>query len=91
LELKFEGKDQGDNHFVLETLKQSEEYLERKYSVRLRGYYLEKNADRVAAVLNIESEQGSGGNATLGLCSIPDIDNKDFAEALQGRIELSKG
>jgi chromosomal replication initiation ATPase DnaA len=47
----------GDSDFVLETLKQSEEYLERKYRIRSQGYDLEKIADWVAAVLDIESEQ----------------------------------
>jgi REP element-mobilizing transposase RayT len=47
----------GDSDFVLEALKQSEEYLERKYRVRAQGYDLDRTADRVAAVLNIETGQ----------------------------------
>ena len=54
----------GDGDFVLEALKQSEEYLERKYRVRSQGYDLEKIRDRVSTVLGIERDKAfsSGKN-----------------------------
>lgn len=47
----------GDSDFVLETLQQSDEYLERKYRIRTQGYDLKKIGERAATVLGMETEQ----------------------------------
>jgi len=47
----------GDSEFVLQSLKQSEEQLERKYKIRTQGYDLSKIGRRVADVLGISTDQ----------------------------------
>jgi len=44
----------GDSDFVLQSLKESDEQLERQYKIRTQGYDLNKIAGRVADVLGIE-------------------------------------
>lgn len=47
----------GDSGFVLESVKQSDEDLERKYRIRTQGDDLEKIGERAATVLNMEPRQ----------------------------------
>jgi REP-associated tyrosine transposase len=47
----------GDSDFVLRTLQQNDEYLERKYKIRTQGFDLKKIPQRVAAVLDMPAEK----------------------------------
>ena len=59
----------GDGEFVEQVLAQAKETLERKYLLKLRGVRVERIAERVAEILDIDVAQLWAGKNSCRLCA----------------------
>ncbi|HPQ28147.1 MAG TPA: hypothetical protein PLQ82_06675 [Desulfobacteraceae bacterium] len=88
----------GDSDFVDSIISQSEDHYERKYRLKRQGYDLDRIAERVAEVLDMDKDevyskgrQAGKVNARSLLCFRASRDLGIPHTVLAKRLELSKG